>query len=218
MKSQTVAAFVLLFATTVLAVEPLPAHAQDAETVFQRLQAKYDTLESLRADFTQTMTSTYSDDTAYSSGTLLLSNDRYRVETEDQTIVSDGTTTWIYVHSEQQVLINDAIQDETTFSPTEFFQHYDERYEATDVAPVQLDDESHYRLHLQPTRSDSFFREMTLWLRDRDTLVTRLDILDVNETRMTFDLKNITVNIPLEGNPFTFTPPDGVEIVDLRSE
>lgn len=212
----------ICFRITIVAVlaclwGPPSAGAQDADALFERLQHKYDQIEALQASFTQTMTSAYSDDAATSSGTLLLKGEQYRVETGQQTIVTDGTVTWIYMHDEQQVLINDAERDEMTFSPTDFFLHYEERYEVSDAETVPLDGEEHHRLRLIPRQSDAFFREVTLWLRDRDTLVTQLEVLDANETRMVFELDDITLNPTVDEGTFTFTPPEGAEVVDLRS-
>ena len=77
--------------------------------------------------------------------------------------------------------------------------------------------ERHYRLTLMPKSADSFFREATLWMRDRDDVITKMAVLDVNETRMIFTLDNIELNPSLDADTFRFTPPDGVEIIDLRS-
>ncbi len=86
-----------------------------------------------------------------------------------------------------------------------------------DVDVVTHDGARHYRLNLKPKSPDSFFREATIWMRDRDDIITKLTVLDVNETRMVFTLDNIELNPVLDTDPFLFTPPDGVEVIDLRS-
>jgi outer membrane lipoprotein carrier protein len=209
--------FALLLGACVLSIGQRPALAQDGDAVFERLQQKYEALSSLRAEFTQTMSSAFSDQEATSSGTLVLSGDKYRVETSSQTLVTDGTTTYVYLPSEQQVLINKASNDESSFSPSEFLLNYDKRFNVSDVAEATVDGQTHYRLTLTPKRDDSFFQEATLWMRTRDAVITRLEVLDVNETRMTFQLENIQLDPALPADAFTFTPPEGVEVIDLRS-
>lgn len=209
---------VLLFAAlTVLSFGHTTAQAQDAATIAKRLQDKYNTVQSLRAEFTQTMTSAFSDDAATSSGVLVVSGDKYRVETATQTLVTDGVTTSIYLPEENQVLLNDFIQDETSFSPSEFLLNYDDHFTVTEAETVTLDRAKHIKFSLSPKNKDSFFQEATIWMRDRDDIITRLELLDVNETRMTFVLKNVQLNPTLDDKAFTFTPPKGAEIVDLRS-
>lgn len=194
-----------------------PAGAQSASAVFERLKDKYDSVESLRAEFSQTMTSSYMDDEATSNGVLVVQGDRYRVETDGQTLVTDGRVTWVYMQSENQVLINDYNNDEQTFSISEFLFDYDENYDASEVAAATLGGERHYVLTLTPKSDEAFFTEATLAMRDRDDLITELKVVDVNGTTMRFNLENIQLNPSLQEDVFTFTPPQGTEVVDLRS-
>lgn len=211
-----------LLAGTVLTVFALfnsvsPAAAQDAEDVFERLKDKYDSIESLRAEFSQTMSSSYMDEQATSHGVLIASGEKYRVETEGQTLVTDGEVTWVYMPSQQQVLINDYMEDEQTFSVNEFLFDYDERFKLSDVQTSTLDGEDHFVVSLEPKSKDAFFTEATLSMRARDNVVTRLQVVDVNGTTMVFRLTNIQINPTLDAGVFSFTPPTGAEVVDLRS-
>jgi outer membrane lipoprotein carrier protein len=101
----------------------IPANAQSVTTLLDRLERKYDSIQALRASFTQTLKSAFSSETASLEGRLVLAGEKYRVETKSQTMVTDGITTWIYLADENQVLINSADSDEggfprANFSPT----------------------------------------------------------------------------------------------------
>lgn len=193
------------------------ASAQSADAVFERLKEKYASIESLRAEFSQTMKSSYMDEEATSQGILVIQGDRYRVETEGQTLVTDGSITWVYMPSQNQVLINDYHDDEQSFSISEFLFGYDENYHASDVTTTTIGGQRHFVLSLTPKRDDAFFTEATLALRDRDNIITQLQVVDVNGTTMVFNLDNIQLNPPLPDNEFSFTPPQGTEVIDLRS-
>ena len=206
----------LLTLTVLLAGQPL-AFAQSGEDVLHRLKTKYDSITALRAEFTQSMESQFLDASESFSGTLILQGEKYRVETVAQTIVTDGRVTWIYNEDENQVLVNDYTEDETTFNINDFFQNYDTAYDIGASEKTTRGGEVHYELALTPKSRDSFFRTVTLWMRDRDNLITRVRVLDVNDIQMTFDLKDILLNPALSPETFLFTPPDGAEIVDLRS-
>ena len=80
-----------------------------------------------------------------------------------------------------------------------------------------FDGEKHFELRLQAKDPSYFFREATLWMRDSDAIITRLEVKDVNETRMLFTLKNIELNPSLDADLFIIVPPEGVEVIDLRS-
>ena len=206
-----------LFAAIVLTAGHPAAHAQDADVVFERLLAKYNSIDALSAEFTQTMSSAFSEQEDSFTGRLILQGDKYRVETGTEVLVVNGQETYVYRPMEQQVLINDVVEDEASFTPSSFLLNYDQRFDVRDVAVVTYNGAKHYRLNLEPKSPDSFFREATIWMRDRDDIITKLTMLDVNETRMAFTLDNIELNPPLDADTFSFTPPEGVEIIDLRS-
>ena len=191
--------------------------AQSADQVYSQLQAKYKGIQSVRAEFSQTMTSEFTDEAVTSDGVVVMQGNKYRVETKAQTLVTDGKVTWVYLPADQQVLINDYVQDETNFSLNEFLFDYADRYRVSGVKTAQLDGQTHYVLTLTPKQQDAFFTSVVLSMRDRDDLVTRLQVEDVNGTKMDFRLKNIQVNPKLDSNVFTFKPPRDVEVVDLRS-
>ncbi len=193
------------------------AIAQGADDVFDRLKDKYDSIESIRAEFSQTMTSSYMDEEATSRGVLVIKGDHYRVETEGQTLVTNGDVTWVYMPSQNQVLINDYNEDEQTFSISDFLFNYDDNFNASTVTTSQIGGKRHFVLTLTPTKDDAFFTEATLSLRESDNVITRLQVVDVNGTTMIFNLENIQLNPSLKDNTFSFTPPEGTEVIDLRS-
>jgi|SRR5690606_21758545 outer membrane lipoprotein carrier protein len=209
--------FYVLLSCAVLFAGQQDANAQSADQIIKRIQDKYQAIDALKAEFTQTMTTPYSEGSETFSGTVVLQGDRYRVETGNQTLVTDGKVTWIYNPADNQVLINDVVEDETSFSFNDFLFSFDENYTATSVKSELIGGVKHFRVDLKPRDDDSFFREATLWLRDSDDVVTRLQVLDVNDTQMTFELTNIELNPKLDASTFTFQPPRSAEVVDLRS-
>ena len=207
----------VLTACFVLLSGQQPAAAQTDGDPMERLRAKYESIDALRAEFTQTMTSEYSDTEETFEGTVILDGDRYRVEAGQNTFVTDGKVTWIYDTAKNQVLINDYVEDETAFSLNDFFFESNRDFELTSTETETVDGEAHLVLHLTPKRDDAFFSDVTIWMRERDDLATRLEVLDVNGTKMAFRLDNIELNPPVDDEMFTFTPPEGTEVVDLRS-
>ena len=192
------------------------AQAQpSADELLRRLEAQYNGEQALQAQFTQTVSQGGQMNTL--SGTLTLEGDRYRVQTDQQTLVTNGETTWIYTPARQQVLVNDYVKDETAFSPSQFFDGYREEYRVANVRTAQRDGAQHHVLTLKPREQGAFFREVRLWMRASDAVVTRLVVEDANQSTMTFTLRDVTFGVPTAASTFRFEPPQGVEVVDLRS-
>jgi outer membrane lipoprotein carrier protein len=194
------------------------AQAQSGQDVLDRIKNKYASIDALRAEFRQITTTPFDETGESISGVIYLSDDKFRVETEGQIIVSNGTTTWIYNAATNQVLINDNTEDETTFSLNRFLFDFDDTYEIASTGRALLGGKEHHMLRLHPKNPDSYFREIMVVMRDSDNLVPRIEVVDVNDTRMVFELKSIELNPPLAPDTFLFTPPEGSEVVDLRSE
>jgi outer membrane lipoprotein carrier protein len=193
-----------------------PAAAQSDAVTLSDVQAAYDALDGLRASFTQLVSSDFAGDTTRIEGTVLLSGNRYRVQTPDQTVVTDGETTWIYSPADSQVVVNDAGSDATQVTPETFLTASADRYRITASSSVSRAGAPHVRLSVTATDSTSRFGEATLWVRRSDRVVTRMRAADRNGSTLDLRLDDIDVNPALADSSFTFSPPEGIEVVDLR--
>jgi len=193
-----------------------PAGGQSTSLSLSDVQEAYENLDGLRASFTQVISSDFAGDTTRLDGTVSLSGNKYRVEIPNQTVVTDGETTWIYTPADSQVVINDAEQEESTVTPETFLTASDDRYDETASTPTTRQGTPHVKLTVAATDSASRFKEATLWVRRSDRVVTRMRATDRNGSTLDLRLKNLVVNPELRDDPFTFSPPEGLEIIDLR--
>ncbi len=193
----------------------LPAWAQDAPSL-EALQARYDRLASLRASFTQVTASEFADDSVRVRGRVLLAGNQYRVETPSQIVVTNDTTTWIYAPADSQVVVNDADAQASTLTPQAFLTASAQKYTVTAVRSVQRRGAGHHVLALTATGTAARFQEASLWVRISDQIVTRLRATDRNGSTLDLRLNDIAVNPSLGNAPFTFSVPNGAEVVDLR--
>ncbi len=212
----------LLLAVVAALAGPRLAAAQEAseeaEALLDRLQARYEAAEAVRAEITQTKRSPFAEAPQSLSGTLLLSGKRYRIETPQQTVVTDGETVWIYNPGEEQVLVNDYVEDEATLAPQDLFTGYRERFRVEGMRTETLGGQAYHVLRLTPAQEGAPLREVTLWLRPSDGLPARVETLDANGARTTFRLDALSFDPPLAPDAFVLDPPAGAEVVDLRDE
>jgi outer membrane lipoprotein carrier protein len=194
-----------------------PVPAQDAPSL-EALQARYEDLSGLRAAFTQVTASEFADDSSQIEGRVLLAGDKYRVETPSQTVVTNGETTWIYSPVDSQVVVNDADADASTLTPQTFITASAEKYDVRATRSTQRDRTPHDVLSLSATTKSARFGEATLWVRRADRIVTRLRATDRNGSTLDLRLHEIDLRPDFADTPFTFSAPDGVEIVDLRAD
>jgi outer membrane lipoprotein carrier protein len=194
-----------------------PAEARPGTDLLRTVQSTYNALESLRATFTQTVVSPFADDSTQIRGILLLQGNQYRVETPRETFVTDGTTTWVYTPADSQVVVNRAAQDPAAVSPQTLLMDYTDRYAVERSRTASYKGTSHRVLHLAPTADAARFESLRLWIRPTDALVTRLRVVDASGAVIRITFRDLVRNPAVQASDFTFDPPPGVEVVDLRS-
>lgn len=194
-----------------------PVAGQSTAFSLSDVQAAYDALDGLRASFTQVVGSDFAADSTQVEGSVLLSGNKYRVQTPAQTVVTDGNTTWIYTPADSQVVVNRA-DTEGAVTPETFLTASEERYKVTASAETTRRGTPHRTLALTSTDSAARFAEATLWVRTSDRVVTRMRAADRNGSTLDLRLRDIVVNPDAlrADAPFTFAAPPGVEVVDLR--
>ena len=195
----------------------MPASAQEAPSL-KALQNRYDDLRGLRAAFSQVTASEFAGDSSRIDGRVLLSGNKYRVETPSQTVVTNGETTWIYSPADSQVVVKDADADASTVTPQTFLTASAEKYDVTATRTAQRNGAAHDVLSLSATTESARFSEAILWVRRADRIVTRLRATDRNSSTLDLRLYEIDLGPDFADTPFTFSPPDGVEVVDLRAD
>ena len=191
--------------------------ASNQDQLIQRIQYRYGQIDLLRASFTQHTTSPFNEAMPLNEGTLTLRDNHYRVETDVQTFVTNGETTWIYNTFQNQVLINDFVEDESTFIINDFLNNFEQEYEVLETKVVHTNGIKYNIVRLESLNGSSFFKSVTLSVRDSDDIITRIEVLDVNDALLDFRLEEIEINPIIEEDPFTFLPPEGAEVIDLRS-
>ena len=204
------------FATVFVALSTATASSgqdPEARAVMNRLQEKFDEIEAFSARFKQTLDADYAGSSTTVRGTIILSGDKYRIETEGQTVLTDGTTTWVYVTEDNQVIINDYVEDEGTFTPAHFLDERTERYDASFAEEVSAES---YVVRLSTKSPDTYIESATLWIDKQDYTVSRIDVVDVNRASIRFEMSDVNLSPRIDEDTFTFQPAEGVEVVDLR--
>jgi chaperone LolA len=193
-----------------------PAAAEEAlREALRRLQERYETTRTLRADFRQTVESPTLAGVLESRGTVAFEKpNRMRWDyapPDAQTIVGDGQTLWIYQPDQKQVIrapLGEAFEATT---PVTFLAGLG-RVERDFEASLAGGDADRWVLRLVP-KKDVGLGTLVLTVRKGEASVEEARITDPlgTTTRITFSGERR--NVPLEAALFRFTPPPGVDVV-----
>ena len=203
----------LVLATTVVGQQKEPT----VQEITERMQRRQEMIDDATAEFTQHVKFGFSKIEQTFDGTLRMKKpNKYRIESEYQTLVTDGSTVWAYSPVNNQVLIDRYKENQNSISPEKFLLNIPSAYYATLLGRDRLGDLQTLTLKLVPKDDRSFVKSVKVWVEDGTWIVQKVSIVDVNETETTYTIKNIKLNTNIKETMFTFTAPSGTEVVDLR--
>lgn len=193
------------------------ASSQDnitAQDIIQNVQNTYKDISDAKASFTQIIKYT-SSKSQTSSGTLYIKKEnKYRIETGSQIIITDGTTSWSYSDKKKQVVIDNYKETGNSFSPNKYLFQYPENFYSDLDGSENLGGKDVYVLKLSP-RENGYVKSAKLWVDKDDWLIKKIFIV-TDESTTTYIVKNIQLNLGISDSKFSFTPPEGVEVIDMR--
>jgi len=198
------------------APQAAPAPTDPAlEKVLEGVRKKYGSVEALSADFTQTTKSQmYGDDVQKGHVQLQRPNKmRWSFGDGDKQFVTDGKTMWVYTKADQQVIQYDDISKQRS-SLDSLLGSLDKLQEQFDVTLISHDADG-VVLGLKP-KDDQQVKSVRLTL-DGDDLVKHITITDPFDAVTEIELTNMKLGVDIPDGTFTFTPPDGVEVIDAGS-
>jgi chaperone LolA len=185
--------------------------------VTDHLQRRYDMIDDAVAQFEQHVKFGFSNIEQTFTGILTMKKpNRYRIESEHQSIVTDGTTVWAYSTANNQVIIDKYKENSNSLSPEHFMLNLPANYYASLLGTEKNPSGNIILLKLVPKDDRSFIKSVKISIEDRNWMVRKIDILDVNETETIYTVKDIKLNTNIKEKIFTFETPVGAEVVDLR--
>ncbi len=198
---------IVIFLLIFLASTRLVTAQNDPNQILQAVQDKFNTLSDLSAKLTQSVNGS-----ANLTGKVYYKKeDKIRFELTNILIVSDGETNWNYNEKENKVIISSYDEEDAGLLSIEriIFDYPEE----CELSTYMIDDQA--GLKLVPQTSTFNFNSVKLWITD-DNLISSVLIDDPTNGLVQIDLTNYSIDQNLPDSKFTFTPPKGSKVIDLR--
>ena len=196
-----------IFITIIFVFAATTFSQNDADKAMKDLQSKFDTIKDLSVEFTQS-----ANGKSKLAGMLFIKKEnKLRIDTQNLIIVSDGTTSWSYNKKENKVIISNYDEnDPGVFSINELV------YELPAESDIELSNENgQYVLTLTPNSYEYSFDSVKLWLGE-DNLICKVVLNDAAVGKVEVKFSNYQLNQNLQESKFSFTPPEGSRIIDIR--
>jgi outer membrane lipoprotein carrier protein len=207
-------------AAIAFAVLPLSARAQSAATILDRAVSAYARLNSMRAEFRQTLTNPLTGNSQTTSGVILRKKPNLLSITFDSgdRVAADGSTLWVYLPSSvpgQVIRMPYTGGNASTVDPAEQFLNAPRtRFDVTSSGSATVGGRATHAVTLVPKRANAGFKTAKLWIDDTDSSIRQFDVETANGLKRHVVITRFTPNPELSRSRFRFTVPKGAKVVD----
>lgn len=208
------------FAAIVFAVVPVVARAQSADAVIDRAVAAYARLNSMRAEFRQTLTNPLTGNTQTTNGVILRKKPNLlsiNFESGDR-VAADGSTLWVYLPSSTpgQVIKMpyNGLNAGSVDPADEFLNEPRTRFTMTSSGTATIDGRATHAVTLVPKRANPNLTSAKVWIDDSDSSIRQFDVETPNGLKRHVVITSFTANPTLSTSSFHFAVPKGAKIVD----
>lgn len=179
----------------------------------KKLDALLSPLESLSANFTQTITDTEGYELQSLSGSMIVARPgkvHWRSDPPfEQLLISDATTLWLYDQDLEQVTVR-PFDNDIARTPAILFigkvANLEEKYRVS-----SLDEGANTVFTLVPRDAAALYQKVSLTFAANTPVAMSLWDTLGQQTRIEFS--NVVINQPPAPSLFTFVPPDGVDVL-----
>lgn len=187
-----------------------------AKEIIENVQEKYDDMEDAVVVFTQSVRFKVSRLEQQTSGTLYFKKkNKYRIETEQRVLVTDGKTSWSYSPQNKQLVVNTYKEDARSLSPENMLLQYPRDYFSALVGEEKSLGESCYVLKLTPKEGNPAARTMKIWV-NKNWIIRKIEATESGGTVTTYTIKDVAIDKGIPDTRFEFKAPSGTDIIDLR--
>lgn len=192
-------------------------YAQDeiAKSLLEELSANAKNYDNIYIEFNLMIENKNQNINEKQEGIIEIAKEKFRLQLEDQFIVNNGESQWIYLVDMNEVqIINNSDLNEL-MNPINIFTIYERDYKYNYVGTTSENGLQIQNINLFPKTSKEFIK-INIEIDASKNQLRKTKIYDKNGGTLAYELKKISVNTKLE--PFIFDTKNyaDIEIIDLR--
>jgi outer membrane lipoprotein-sorting protein len=191
------------------------AQDQLAKNVLDRLSATTKSHKNMTIGFDFIFENKKQNINEKQKGIIVLQEEMFRLEMEEQIIINDGESQWIYLTDMNEVTIMEHDNEDQMMSLNKLFTIYEEGYKYSYVGAKSEKGKRLQIIDLFPKESGAFMK-INLEVDAAKNQLQKITILDKNGGAYTYLVTSFKSNTNIA--PFTFNATNypGTEVIDLR--
>jgi outer membrane lipoprotein-sorting protein len=207
---------ILFFILLILNTECFSQDKQSNEILHQ-LSINTKSYKNINVDFDFDFKNITQEINEKQKGNIKIKGNKFRLELDQQIIISDDTTQWVYLKESNELQIMEYDSLDEMISPNKLFTIYEEGYKNTYVELKTDSDLSLHIIDLFPIESNSF-QKIQLQINSEKIQLHNIILYDKNGGTFNYLITKFTIDTDLDQNLFKFNKEDypEIQIIDLR--
>ena len=193
----------------------MSAQDQLAKEVLDKLSSTTESYKNMSIDFEFIFENKSQEIRETQNGKIILENDNFKLELDNQIIFNDGETQWIYNSDINELQIIEHDSEDEMMNPDKLFKIYEKDYKYTYIGAESKNGERLHVIDLFPAESNSFMK-ITLYINVIKNQLDKLILFDKNGGTYSYIINTFKSNSLTESLDFNIDQYSDVEIIDLR--
>ena len=182
--------------------------------ILNKVNEKYAVYQSIEFDLVVTVAD--GDYKETQEGKVYVKGNKYKIVSEDQEIVSDGKTNWVYLKRLKELQISEASPDDIALfsSPDKLLKSYEKDFTSTLIGEATEGGKVVYKIEFKPKDRNSEYSKVRATITKNTFTINKIKVFDKSNIHYTVTVKSFVPNPSLEDNLFTF---DKFKIVEYST-
>lgn len=184
-----------------------------ANDILKQLSENTRSYETMDVDFDFNFVNLSQDINEAQKGNIKIHKNKFRLNLNQQLIISDDSTQWIFLKESNELQIMEYDSEDDMLSPNKLFTIYEKGYKSNYVETT----ESNHVIDLFPIESNEF-KNIQIQVDRNKIQLKKIILFDKNGGSFSYVITRFETNNDLASELFKFNVEDynDVEIIDLR--
>ncbi|MBK7964114.1 MAG: outer membrane lipoprotein carrier protein LolA [Bacteroidetes bacterium] len=186
--------------------------------ILKSVSAKYKSYKSLSATFKLSRVDQKTKASENFTGSIILNGPKFQFVLNNQTVMSDGASTWTFLKESNEVQISEAKSSGDAITPTNIFTLYEKGFKTKYIGDKKEKSGTVQQIELTPDDTKKNYFKILLSIDKAGQFVKEAKIYEKSGAILPYSIVKFTPNSPVNDNMFVFDVKKypGVEVIDLR--
>lgn len=176
-----------------------------SQAILDKLSLKMKSYKTFYIEFSALIKNTTSGQNDNEIGKGWVKGDKYFANYNDNTIISNGVTTWSIVKEDKSVYEADSDDSEESLNPKKLMTIWENDFKNKYTKEGKLNNELVHVINLTPKQLDkSDYSSIVLYISKSKNELKKVIMKLKDNTTMTFSLTKLTVNLAIDETKFIF--------------